>query len=279
MFQTVTANRLGNQRQETLFGRNYVVLPVRMLRQGVLNGSRGRLLYTEEEMKASEEAWNNIPIVIDHPKDNGRYVSARTPLTLDQRSVGYVFNATYAKGNLDAEAWIDLERLRVLNSELARKAEQEVPLEVSTGLGTENYPRQGSYEGQPYDFVARNYAPDHLALLTNETGACSVADGCGLSVNSSFLKEMQSWVKRYNEADSQEPFSEWLVANCKDGDTANESDGGCGCDQCKQTVNGEPEGDFTLNTLSEFDFVTNSDPQSQEFDFVTNEEDSEGEVV
>lgn len=56
------------------------------------------------------------------------------------------------------------------------------PMELSTGLFTQNEPAPAgaTFNGRPYDYVARNYRPDHLAVLPDQIGACSLADGCGV---------------------------------------------------------------------------------------------------
>ena len=53
-------------------------------------------------------------------------------------------------------------------------------MELSTGLFTDNELSEGEFEGKSYKYIARNYRPDHLALLPDKIGACSVADGAGL---------------------------------------------------------------------------------------------------
>jgi hypothetical protein len=47
----------------------------------------------------------------------------------------------------------------------------------------ETAPPGASHLGRPYNFVARNYRPDHLAILPDQRGACSIEDGCGLNTN------------------------------------------------------------------------------------------------
>ena len=60
---------------------------------------------------------------------------------------------------------------RILNNEI---------IEVSTGLFVDQKPRPGTFNGKSYDAVATNHRPDHLAILPDEEGACSVRDGAGL---------------------------------------------------------------------------------------------------
>ena len=180
-----TSNRV---RRETLNGRNYLVVPTRLLKVGVLNGSDGALFYPQEEISGIEDSWNGMPLVLNHPVRNGVNVSAREPAVLKQQGIGYVYNATTRKGPLDAEAWIDIEKANDLDPSIIMNIESGRPVEVSTGLYTskEVAPAGANYKGKSYDFIARDYVPDHLAILPTTVGACSVEDGCGiLMVNKS----------------------------------------------------------------------------------------------
>jgi hypothetical protein len=56
-------------------------------------------------------------------------------------------------------------------------------MEVSTGLFSNLEMVSGKYEGVPYNAIVRHIRPDHLALLPNEVGACSIDDGCGTMRN------------------------------------------------------------------------------------------------
>jgi hypothetical protein len=51
-------------------------------------------------------------------------------------------------------------------------------------LYTDKVEEEGVWNGEEYTWVAKNFRPDHLALLPDLKGACSVADGAGfLRVN------------------------------------------------------------------------------------------------
>ena len=57
-------------------------------------------------------------------------------------------------------------------------------MELSTGLFTDNDETAGvSPKGRNYEAVARNHRPDHMAVLPDQVGACSINDGCGVLVN------------------------------------------------------------------------------------------------
>jgi hypothetical protein len=188
-FETVTSNVSGGVRRVTWGGRPHLVAPVTILVSGVLNGSKGRLYYPPEEVSADPEVWNHMPLVVYHPLKDGRPVSAREPWVLEKQGVGFLFNvrARDRGRKLGGEAWFDEEKARLVDSRVLDALEAGTPIELSTGLFTTNDPApEGARDdrGRPYDFVARDYRPDHLAILPDQRGACSVGDGCGVLVNS-----------------------------------------------------------------------------------------------
>ena len=165
-------------RHETFDGRDHLVAPVVAIREMVLDSG----FLPAAEIGRFVEAWNGIPLVMDHPTERGVPVSANRPEILERRGVGRLWNARLEDGRLLGELWIDMEKARRLGGEaleaLAR-LERGQPLEVSTGYFTDEEAVEGSFRGRRYEKVQRNLRPDHLALLPNAVGACSWADGCG----------------------------------------------------------------------------------------------------
>ena len=51
--------------------KKHLIVPVVMIVEGVLHGSRGPLLHLAEEFGKFPEVWNGIPVVINHPQKNG----------------------------------------------------------------------------------------------------------------------------------------------------------------------------------------------------------------
>jgi hypothetical protein len=56
-------------------------------------------------------------------------------------------------------------------------------MELSTGLFVDLENEQGKWKDKEYCAIARNIRPDHLALLPDKKGACSVEDGAGFLRN------------------------------------------------------------------------------------------------
>jgi aspartate carbamoyltransferase regulatory subunit len=180
--ETLTANLTGRIRRERLGGRDYIVAPMTMIVPGVLNGSQGPLYYPEEQVARNPAAWNGIPIVVDHPTQNGMPVSARSPGIIQKYGIGTVYESVF-NGRHVAEGWFDVENTRRIEPSVLTALEAGRPIELSTGLYTKNIPTPGVHNGRNYDAIATEYQPDHLAILVGKRGACSLDDGCGVLVN------------------------------------------------------------------------------------------------
>lgn len=175
MIYTCNASSSATTRRETLAGVEYVVVPVVMIVDGVLNGA----LVTHEEYGPAD-VWNGRPVMIGHPQANGEYVGASAPDIIERLCVGQIFNANISGGKLVAECWIDVAQCEKLgHSAVLTALEAGEILEVSTGYFSKREKRAGEFSDVPYDYVDVNIRPDHLALLLDEEGACSVKDGCG----------------------------------------------------------------------------------------------------
>ncbi len=192
--ERLLANISGQVRRATFNGRDYLIAPATSITPGVLTGSRGALYYPPDEIGKDVASWNGMPIVARHPLDGDVPVSARNPGVLERQGIGTVFETAVANGKLQLELWFDIDATRRVDDRILRAIEAGRPVELSTGLyvdavdapqgavhnGTD---RDGQSYERPYSHIARNYRPDHIAILMDEKGACSVADGCGVLVN------------------------------------------------------------------------------------------------
>ena len=170
----LTANFVGRVRRATENGRPQLVAPMTLIVPGVLDGSNGPILYPPDEIAKHPSMWNGIPLTVYHPMVNGR-----PGLAKDWPSIGTVRNAR-ANGSLTAEGWFDVERTRTVDARVLRALEMGEPMELSTGLFLDSEPVSGTHNGRPYVSIARNFRPDHVAVLPDQVGACSLRDGCGV---------------------------------------------------------------------------------------------------
>lgn len=181
-FQEIVTNLSGVVRRGTIADRQYVVAPMVMLTEGVHEGNNGPLYYPAEELSKAPMVWNHKPIVVYHPVDGGTHVSACSPEMLTRHQIGLIMNTQWddeAK-KLRGEAWLEESRLKLIDPRVYDALQKNDPVEVSTGLFTSNEAETGEWNGEEYVGVARDYKPDHLAVLPDQVGACSVADGAGL---------------------------------------------------------------------------------------------------
>lgn len=197
-YEEVTVNLLSSIRREKMGGVEYLVAPASLIVPGVLNGSAGPLYYPAEEISKNVAAWNMMPLTLGHPTDeSGSALSARSPKVLEKFALGFVFNAKTTNGKLEAEAWFDVVRTQSLAPQILTNLEAGNPIELSTGLFMDHQPVKNKYyKGRPYHAIARNYRPDHLAILPNAKGACSLEDGCG--VLNENKKSNSSSVEKFN---------------------------------------------------------------------------------
>src|SRR3972149_1659328 len=201
--EAVVANLPGAIRRESRNGRNYVVAPMTLIVPGVLNGFDGLLYYPPEEILKNPTDWNGVPLVVYHPIRNGVPTSARDPDIAEKQEIGRVYHAAIDDdGKLKAEGWFELDAVKRVDSRILSALEKGLPIELSTGLSVDKVPGEGTHNGKNYTYIARNYRPDHLAILPDQKGACSVKDGCGVLVNAK---------------NAVAKFWDWLTGNCGGG--------------------------------------------------------------
>jgi len=178
--ERISFNFSGTTRREKFEGRDYIVAPMTLIVPGVLNGSRGPMLYPLEEIQKNPSAWNGMPIVLDHPTHNGTPVSARTKDVLEKSRIGVILN-TSAEDKLTAEGYFDIEKTRKVAPQILNQLESGQKIELSTGLGGDEDKQSGNFNSVSYNSIYRNYRPDHLAVFTDKIGSCSIDSGCGVN--------------------------------------------------------------------------------------------------
>lgn len=187
MLETLSQNSLRPQVRRLLHGgRYYLVADSTLLVPGVLAGSQGPLFYPPKEVAKSPSAWDGFPITVYHPVKNGQPVSASEDGVLDRQGIGFVKNSKLSgKGKLKAQLWIDEEKAKRVDVRVVDSLLQGKPIELSTGLFTKNEEAApgSNWQGKAFTHVARDYRPDHVAILPDVKGACSLEDGCGVLVN------------------------------------------------------------------------------------------------
>lgn len=189
------ADSEGVIRTESLLGKEYLVVPVVALVEGVVQGMNSTVpeLALAEEFGRIPEGWDGRPVVMNHPVINGSPVAANSPKALEAFFMGFMFNTRVEDSKLKTEAWIDLARVEEVGGEFQStidRIQDGTTVEVSTGLFTGIEEVTGRFNNRDYGGIWRNVVPDHLAFLSEGTiGACSIDDGCGTPrINAANLK-------------------------------------------------------------------------------------------
>lgn len=164
-------------------GKEHMIVPVIAIREGVLNG----VFYSSDELKVFANAWNGVPVPVTHPKDsNDNFITANSPSVEQTHNIGRFYNVEFDSNisALKGELWINIEKANLLgHQDLLARLDAGENINISTGLWTDAIDSRGNYNGKTYDYVATSIRPDHLAILPNELGACSVKDGCGTFIH------------------------------------------------------------------------------------------------
>jgi hypothetical protein len=181
MFQYVVTNFKPVVRKDAMGSRDWLVAPVIMMTEGVHKGSAGPIYYPSDELGKLPVAWNHKPVVVYHPQRNGMPVTACDPIELTARGIGVLMNTQFDREGkkLRSEAWLQPERMAAIDDRIGKAIDKNEMMEVSTGLFMDLDMTEGEWNGEKYVGIARNLQPDHLALLPDLKGACSIADGAG----------------------------------------------------------------------------------------------------
>jgi hypothetical protein len=167
-------------RREQYNGREHIVVPSFTLPDGVvMNGG----MYPKEEIDASFAGLEGTLAPLGHPQVEGQYVSARAPEAINAYHVG-AFNRNVKRDGhrVSIEKWLDVEYAK--NSEGGRAVLEAIdkgdPIHTSTGIFLE---REMTPNADGHEWVARKMVFDHDAILINQEGAATPAQGVGMLVN------------------------------------------------------------------------------------------------
>lgn len=178
-FARIVTNIKPIVRNDRMEGRDWLVVPTVMMVEGVHNGSDGPILYPADELAKLPVAWNHKPVVVYHPIVNGQSTTACDPIELTTRKIGVMMNTSW-DGKLKTESWLQPERIEQVDKRVGEALNKAEMMEVSIGVYMDLERTEGEWNGEAYAGIARNLVPDHLAVLPDLVGACSIADGAGL---------------------------------------------------------------------------------------------------
>lgn len=123
--------------------------------------------------------WNATPVTMPgHPADN-----LSNQEMFDNYVYGYVFEPTpdYDKLTLDVEVYLDEEMVARDYPRFLEQIKAGARFEVSTGIWGELVSGMVTgHEDKGHVPILTNITTNHLAIMLNDKGACSLEDGCGI---------------------------------------------------------------------------------------------------
>ncbi|HCL5283979.1 TPA: DUF2213 domain-containing protein [Salmonella enterica] len=183
-------NSASNITTETIDGREHIVVRgvVPIVDDIVMN----RRFYPAAEIKKSYNTLERNPMPLDHPKVDGKNVSASDPRAVNNYHVGAWFqNVTHADGKVSGDMYVD--RRYAENSEKGKRlverldamaaGENVEPIHISTGLGFRSIATNGESKGKRYREICTDMQFDHVAILLDKVGAGTPEEGVGIFVN------------------------------------------------------------------------------------------------
>ena len=144
---------------------DYAVMPCVVIAVDEMNGE----IVPNVEVKKSTDAWEGTAVTLGHPTVMGIQVSVKDA---PHFQIGTVRYPSYVDNQLRVELWIPVGQGHEVDIIVNRMEQGEV-FEVSSGYFAATERNESDVN------VQFDIEPDHVAILVNQVGACSVADGCG----------------------------------------------------------------------------------------------------
>jgi hypothetical protein len=194
-------------RKEKRNGRDVVIVPSATLPDDIVMND---IMYPAAEIEKSFKGLDRTPAPLGHPTINGKFVSARDPEGINIGWIGaWNENLRRENGRVLLDKVIDVE---MANRSEGGKAvlnaiEKGEPVHTSTGLLCLLDAANGDVE---YKHVAREIEFDHDAILLDQEGAATPAQGVGMLVNAKGETEDIEVINSSIEADFEQEI-DWAV--------------------------------------------------------------------
>lgn len=171
-------------------GDTYRIKDVCGARDGIVMNGR---MYPGDELAAGVATLEGKPAPAGHPMKNGHFISALNGAALASAWIGsYCTNARHEGGKtlVDIEINSAQAKAHPQGSKLIERLDAAIagtnsePINVSTGLNGSFVTVNGESMGKRYSSIVTNIQYDHLAILLDQKGAATPADGVGMFLNS-----------------------------------------------------------------------------------------------
>ncbi|HHP1355217.1 TPA: DUF2213 domain-containing protein [Klebsiella quasipneumoniae] len=204
-------NSASNITTETIDGKPHIV--VRGITPVVDDIVMNRKLYPAAEIEKAYNTLERNPMPLGHPKVDGKHVSARDVRAVNEYHVGaWLQNVSHEDGKVTGDMYVNRQYAessekgkRLINrlDEMIAGTNSE-PIHISTGLLYSGIAANGESKGKKYNEIATNMMFDHVAVLLDEPGAGTPAEGVGIFVNAEG-DELEIEVVNLADADVPEP--------------------------------------------------------------------------
>ena len=185
-------------RREVHNGRDHIVIPSYTLPANVIMNKE---LYPESEIDAHYQGLEGTLAPLGHPTVNGQFVSAFSPEGINMGHIGAWNRNVKKSGNrVYVEKWVDVANAQ--QSEGGRefldrvtaieRGEDVPPIHTSVAVFREQIEATPEQKAQGADWVVKIHGMDHDAILLNEVGAATPAQGVGLMVNADLATLLQA---------------------------------------------------------------------------------------
>lgn len=202
-------NSASNITTETINGKPHIV--VRGVTPIVDDIVMNRKLYPAAEIEKSYKSLERNPMPFGHPKIDGKHISARDVQAVNDYHVGaWLQNVNRQGGKVTGDMYVDrnyaansVNGKRLIERLDAMAAGQNVePVHISTGLLHKEITANGESKGKRYEKIVTNMDFDHVAVLLDQPGAGTPAEGVGIFVNA---EGDEQEIETVNLADSDTP--------------------------------------------------------------------------
>ena len=179
-------------RRETIDGVEHIIVSSSTLPDDiVMNGG----LYPADEIAKSFESLEMTLAPLGHPHINGEFLSATDPRAIHEFHAGaFNVNVRQEGGRIHIDKFINVQEALKTNrgKRLLDRIEEletnEKARPIHTSVGVYLVPEMleqpvTNAEGVKYDWIARDMAFDHDAILIDEVGAAQPGQGVGMAVN------------------------------------------------------------------------------------------------
>lgn len=183
-------NSASNITTETIDDKPHIV--VRGITPVVDDIVMNRKLYPAAEIEKAYNTLERNPMPLGHPKVDGKHVSARDVRAVNEYHVGaWLQNVSHEGGKVTGDMYVNRQYAessekgkRLINrlDEMIAGTNSE-PIHISTGLLYSGIAANGESKGKKYNEIATNMMFDHVAVLLDEPGAGTPAEGVGIFVN------------------------------------------------------------------------------------------------